>query len=89
MVVSFKTYKSLTYIKKKIWKFEEANINAIENEINLTDWSFIHDGDNMNEIANKFEEVSLSTAQKIIPQISFTKRPNDKPWMTYEIRKKV
>lgn len=84
--VNFKTYKSLTY-KKNIWKFEEANITAIENELNQTDWSFILNGDNMNEIANQFEEVILSTAQKFIPKVTFTKRPNDKPWMTNEIRK--
>ena len=47
--ISFKPYKSKAF-KKTIWKFEEANIPAMEQHLNATDWTFINNSDNMNQI---------------------------------------
>lgn len=86
--IAFKTYKSQAF-KKSIWKFEEANSNKIEQQLNSTDWSFIQSYDNMNIITDKFEEILNKTAENYIPKITFTVRPNDKPWMTNTIRKNM
>ena len=84
--ISFKTYRAKAF-KKTIWKFEEANIPAMEQHLNATDWTFINNSDNMNQITNTFEEILIKSAEEHIPKVTFTVRPNDKPWMTSVIRK--
>ena len=86
--ISFKTYKAQAF-KKTIWKFEEANITAIEQQLNATDWPFINESDNMNLITNTFEEILTKSADNHIPKITFTVHPNDKPWMTNAIRNQM
>ena len=59
----------------------------MEQHLNATDWSFINNSDNMNQITNTFEEILSKSAEEHIPKATFTVRPNDKPWMTSVIRK--
>ena len=47
--ITYKTYKSLAY-KKTVWKFEDANIEAIDQAYQSTDWSFIQTSSNINII---------------------------------------
>lgn len=86
--ISFKTYRAKAF-KKTIWKFEEANTTAMEQYLNATDWSFINNSDNMNQITNSFEEILIKSAEEHIPKVTYTVRPNDKPWMTSSIRKQM
>ncbi|MCG8045232.1 MAG: reverse transcriptase domain-containing protein [Candidatus Thiodiazotropha endolucinida] len=84
--ITSKTYKTQSF-KKTIWKYEEADIPAIENNLNAIDWSFIQNHENIDFINEKFTSTILGVAEKSIPQVKFTIRPNDKPWMTSSIRK--
>ena len=84
--VTFKTYKSLAY-KKTIWKYDDANLQSIKNKFDSVDWSFINDNDNINLSNEKFNTILTETAEEFIPKVSFTYRPNEKPWMDSVIRK--
>ena len=86
--VSFKTYKAQSF-KKTVWKFEEANIAGIEEQLDSTDWSFISTNSNINEITQTFEEILMKASNDYVPKVTFTVRPNDKPWMNSEIRKEI
>ena len=41
----------------------------------------------MNIIYEKFNDILTETAEQFIPEVTFTCRPNDKPWMDNIIRK--
>ena len=84
--ITFKTYKALAY-EKTIWKYDEANLQLIKNKFDSVDWSFINTEDNMNIINEKFNDILTETAEQFIPKVTFTCRPNDKPWMDNIIRK--
>ena len=86
--ITFKTYKALAY-KKTIWKYDEANLQLIENKFDSVDWSFINTEVNMNIINEKFNDILTETAEQCIPKVTFTCRPNDKPWMDNIIRKSM
>ena len=86
--ITFKTFKSQAY-KKTIWKYEEANFQSIKNKFDTVDWSFINDNDNINLINEKFYDIFTETAEEFIPKVTFTVRPNDKPWMDNLIRKNM
>lgn len=84
--VTFKTYKTLSY-KKTLWKYEQADLESIKNKLETTDWSFINTLDNMNIINETFTKTLLDICSKCIPKITLSVRPNDKPWMTNNIRR--
>ena len=84
--ITFKTYKSLAY-QKSIWKYEEADLQSIKGKLDSADWSFISNEDNINRINEKFSNILTETTEQFIPKVSFTFRPNDKPWMSTLIRK--
>lgn len=86
--ITFKTYTEQAY-RAKFWKYEQADQQGIQNKLNSTDWSFIQNNDNIDEINNKFHSILLDTAETCIPCIDYTKRPSDKPWMNGNIRKQI
>ena len=86
--ITFKTYKEKTY-KTKFWKYEEADNEGIENKVNSTDWSYINNCNNIDEINEIFAKFIIDTANQFIPSVNYTKRPTDKPWMNNNIRKQI
>ena len=84
--ITYKTYKAQAY-KKTIWKYEEADKNLIKNKLESQDWSFINSNDDMNQINENFSNIITELADLSIPKVSFTYRPNDKPWMNNNIRR--
>ena len=86
--ITFKTYREKAY-KTTFWKYEQADKEAIENKINNTDWSFIRNSNNIDEINETFSNILMDTANQFIPCINYTKRPTDKPWMNNNIRKQI
>lgn len=84
--VTFKTYKSLSY-KKTLWKYEQADLESIKYKLETTNWSFINTLENMNIINETFTKNLLDICNECIPKVTLTVRPNDKPWMTNEIRR--
>ena len=86
--IVFKTYTEQAY-KTKFWKYEQADQHKIQNMFNSTDWAFIQNNNNMDEINEQFQSILLNTAEQSIPCINYTKRPADKPWMNVSIRKLI
>ena len=86
--IAFKTYKAQAY-KKTIWKYDEADKNSIEHNIETQDWSFINNSDDIDHINEIFSNVLMELAEQSIPKVSFTYRPNDKPWMNTSIRRNM
>ena len=86
--ITFKTYKALAY-QKTIWKYDEADLTSTKNKFSSIDWSFIENGNNLNIINEKFNDILIDIAEQCIPKVSFTCRPNDKPWMSNIIRKSM
>ena len=84
--IAFKTYKAQAY-KKTIWKYDEADKNLIQHNIETQDWSFINNNDDIDHINEIFSNVIMELAEQSIPKVSFTYRPNDKPWMNTNIRR--
>ena len=84
--ITYKTYKAQAY-KKTIWKYEEADKNLIKNKLESQDWSFVNSNDDMNQINENFSNIITELADLSIPKVSFTYRPNDKPWMNNNIRR--
>ena len=86
--LTFKTYKEKAY-KTKFWKYEQADQEAITNKMNSTDWSFIQNLNNIDEINERFSDILIDVANQHIPCINYTKRPTDKPWMNNNIRMQI
>ena len=82
---TFKTHKTLSY--KNIWKYDHADLESIKHKIESTDWSFIHALDNMNIVNETFSKTLLNISNECLPKVTLTVRPNDKPWMTNDIRR--
>ncbi|MCG8048538.1 MAG: reverse transcriptase domain-containing protein [Candidatus Thiodiazotropha endolucinida] len=86
--INFKTFKTKAY-KTSIWKYEEANKMGLSDKLNTSDWSFINNSNNIDDINEEFKCKLLSAAEQFIPKITFTKRPSDKPWMNNNIRRQM
>ena len=54
--VSFKTYKAQAY-KHTIWNYEEADKTALYEKFNSTDWSFINNLNDIDDINEKFNQI--------------------------------
>ena len=86
--ITFKTYKALAY-QKTIWKYDEADLTSTKHKFSSIDWSFIENGNYLNIINEKFNDILIEIAEQCIPKVTFTCRPNDKPWMSNIIRKSM
>ena len=84
--IAFKTYRIQSQ-KKTIWKYDEADIDAIKTKLRNVIWSFIQNLSDINEINSKFTKIIIDTASEAIPKMKFFNRFNDKPWMNNDIRK--
>ena len=56
--IVFKTYTEQAY-KTQFWKYEQADQHKIQNKFNSTDWAFIQNYNNMNEINEQFQSILL------------------------------
>ena len=84
--VSFETYKAQAY-KHTIWKYEEPDKTALHEKFNTTDWSFINNLNDIDDINKNFNQILLTVANELIPKVTFKKRPSDKPRMNNTIRR--
>ena len=69
--ITFKTFKALAY-QKTIWKYDEADLTSTKNKFSSIDWSFIENGNNLNIINEKFNDILIDIAEQCIPKVSFT-----------------
>ena len=85
--LNFKSFKKLAY-KKTLLYFHNTHFEGANEFLNSIDWNsqLVGDIDNMNDVlSNKI----LTAIDQFVPNKTVTIRPNDKIWMTNEIRLKI
>ena len=70
--VAYKIYRIRSQKKKTIWKYDNANINAIETILENTDWSFIENMNDIDEINDKFTNLLLKQQMRQFLRRIFT-----------------
>ena len=74
--------------KRKIWLYKRADFRMFNNLISNYNWNDLFINCNSVDIAcERFTDIFLDFANSCIPSKVVTIRPNDKPWMTSELRK--
>ncbi|XP_053398508.1 uncharacterized protein LOC128556837 [Mercenaria mercenaria] len=81
---------STTY-KREVWLYKHADFDEFNRLIEAFDWHtyLLFQDSNIDIACQKFTEKFLSFARLCIPTKFVTIRPNDKPWMTSELRKEI
>ena len=86
---------SLTHFKDKsfkrpIWDFNKANFQDLNIALSSAPWDTAHEVyDSLDDIVSYWSDLFLSTAKDFIPYREVTIRPQDKPWITTEIKKRI
>ena len=76
--------------KRNVWMYKHGNYDMFNNLISNFPWeeTFLN-CESVDSACYKFTETYLDMARQCIPSKSITIRPNDKPWMTSELRKNL
>ncbi len=83
--VKFDVHSNASY-KRKVWYYNRADFERLNDLIASTDWSFIQ-RDPINTICAQFHAKFLEVLHTCIPSNLVTVRPNDKPWYNSNIRR--
>lgn len=76
--------------KRDISCYNRANLDEFNRLIEAFSWEeMFAESENVDEACTKFTNKFLSMARTCIPSKLVTIRPNDKPWMTSELRKNI
>ena len=84
----------ITYCKdvkyhRGIWLYNNANIDDLNNALSLCPWDVLDIFDDIEDMADYFTSLFLETCKQFITFKDIIIRPQDKPWMTQVIRKKL
>ena len=72
--------------ERKIWLYDKANFESLNNKIELFDWNKLLNC-TMNEACELFTNTFINFVKECIPSKTIIVRPNDKPWFDSKIRK--
>ena len=72
--------------KRRIWKYDQANIPLIKRDFSLIDWDFCFRGASLDEMVSIFSEKILSIASIHIPNEHKTFNDKDAPWVTPKVK---
>ena len=76
-----------TYIRH-VWDYKNANFQELNLALQVAPWDVgLQTFDDVNDSADYFSQLLLSTAKEYIPNRNILIRPKDKPWMTKELHK--
>lgn len=81
-------FKQHTYTKY-IMEYANADVVKMNQIINNTDWVSISNQHDVNGFNSVLVDTINNVIEECIPRKKITIRPNDKPWMTNEIRLKI
>ena len=74
-------------IQKVKWLYDQCDFLELNRNIYGGDWAFLDDSNkSVNEICDNFLDKLNALFVRFIPTCKYTLRPEDKPWMTSEIR---
>ncbi len=72
--------------KRKVWYYNRADFNRLNELILATDWSFISNDSHIDIVCEQFHTKLRELLHTCIPNNLVTVRPNDRPWYNSEIR---
>ena len=75
--------------KRRIWKYDQANIPLLKRDFSLIDWDFCFRGASLDEMVSIFSEKFLSIASIHIPNEHKTFNDRDAPWVTPKVKSAV
>ncbi len=79
--------QSYTVYKRKVWYYNRADFNRLNELILTTDWSFISNDIPIDTACEQFHSKLLELLHTCIPNNLVTVRTNDKPWYNSDIRR--
>ncbi|PJE77993.1 hypothetical protein CI610_03077 [invertebrate metagenome] len=87
--ISVPSFQKLTY-KRKIWLYKRGDYVLFNRLVEEYDWDTLFATCNsVNSASERFTEIFLDFARRSIPHKEITVRPNDKPWMSSDLRKNM
>lgn len=83
-------YKNKTSYTRSVWLYNQGNYDLFRQRIIETNWDLvINDQPNVDIACELFTKTFLDIATECIPTNTVTIRPNDKIWMTSEVRREI
>lgn len=83
-------YSNATSFKRKVWLYKQGNYDLFRDRILNTDWNaIITEQPDVDTACESFTKTFMDIAQVCIPTNVVTIRPNDKVWMTSELRREI
>ena len=73
--------------KRMVWNFSRGDFDGFRNALLHAPWQSCYSTESADESAKRWSELLLACAEQFIPHYEATIRPNDKPFMTSEIRR--
>ena len=72
--------------KRKIWKYDQANVLSIKNNIGSINWDELFAGKNIDDMVSVLTDNLLSVMCDNIPNKIITVNDKDAPWVTPEVK---
>ena len=72
--------------KRKIWKYDQANVLSIKNNIGSINWDELFAGKNVDDMVSVLTDNLLSVMCDNIPNKIITVNDKDAPWVTPEVK---
>ena len=72
--------------KRKIWKYDRANIPLIKQSLGDVDWVDLFNGADIDEMVSVFTDKILNVMSTYIPNKVVTFNDKDAPWVTPEVK---
>ncbi|KAK3106293.1 hypothetical protein FSP39_017122 [Pinctada imbricata] len=88
VTLNFETPVRKTFLRK-VWLYKECRFENMRDEISTTDWSFLNDGNDIDNTVSLFSDKLKTIMNKHIPRKEVTIRPLDKAWFNSEIRREI
>ena len=72
--------------KRNIWKYDQANVPSIKNNIGSVNWEELFDGRSVDDMVSILTDKLLSIMSDNIPNKIITVNDKDAPWVTPEVK---
>ena len=75
--------------KRKIWDYDQANLENISNDLNMIDWGNAFSNMDIDEMVNHFSEKFMFVITNNIPNKTVTCSDKDAPWITPDVKSAI
>ena len=77
-------------IKKKIWLYDEGNIEGLNQDIMSADWNFLHNNQiDVSGRCDRFTKLYFELIDRHIPSKTINIRANDQPWFNGRVKREL